>query len=111
MKVLGSVLVERLRDEDAGIVDEHIDPPEALLSLVDQVAGSRRFTNVTVDQQQVVGWSQRSRDCYTSRVRDYVEALGKEFLGQAESDAARGSSNDCCLRVFAIHSYTDGNWL
>src|SRR6185436_546624 len=107
-EVLGSVLDERLRHKDTCVVEEHIDSPESLFGAADQLPRGGHLTHVAIDQQQIVGWSQRSRSRHPARVRHHVEARGEESFGQTEPNAAGSSGNYCCLFMVVSHGYTDG---
>src|SRR5262249_40333037 len=64
VEVLGRVFNTRLRHEDAGIVDEPVDPSEPPLGAVNQLLRRRRLADIAIDQQQAVRWDQSPRVGY-----------------------------------------------
>src|SRR5262245_2911402 len=53
VEVLGRVVREGLGDEDAGIVDERVDPPEAGQRLLDDALGGGGIANVAGDRENI----------------------------------------------------------
>ena len=54
VEVLGRVVGEGLGDEDAGIVDQRVDPPEPRDRLPNDALGGRRIADVAADRQDVL---------------------------------------------------------
>ena len=98
VEVLGRVVGEGLGDEDAGIVDQRVDPPEARNRLPDHALGGRRIADVAADGQDVriTGLLDRAGGRH-----DPIVAIA-ERLDQAGADALRRTGDDGDF-LFAAH--------
>jgi len=95
IQILRHVGRDRLCDEYAGVVDQHVDLPESIDTGVDQTARRLRQRYVAGHSQELLGEPERSRrriqPILGAAVSDDVVASLQVRLGQRVSDAARCS--------------------
>ena len=88
--VVSRVVGEGLADEDPGVVDQAVDPPEPVERLLDHALGGLGFGDVTLDGEEVglVGRARSSARCRRRRTRHDGTRL------PAGADALRGAGDD-----------------
>ena len=88
--VLDGVIRERLADVDTGVVDQRVDPPEAIESLVDRALRGRRRRRCRPR------WSTKSRSSAAAATCDADDRVpGVTVTGhEARADALRGAGDD-----------------
>src|SRR4029453_1146127 len=97
LEVLGGVVRERLAEEDAGVIDQHVDRLEARQCRLDDLGGSGRLADMAVHPRDVI----RSRDlggfAHPSRVGHDVETPFDKPIHDSRTDSLRSSGHDGCL--------------
>jgi hypothetical protein len=98
VEILGRVVGERLGDEDAGIVDQRVDPAEARVCLFDNALCRRRIADISGHGKDVgiTALLDGARRCH-----DPVVAVA-EGLDQAGADTL-GSAGDDGDFAFVVH--------
>jgi hypothetical protein len=101
-EVVGCVVGERLRDEDAGVVDEGVDAPEAFKCPTDDPVGGGGIGDVSFDAEhaRVPSWLERARS------GDNRPAPPPILCDKAGADALRTPSDNRDLPVLMAHDLT-----
>ncbi|MCY1448301.1 hypothetical protein D9M71_649590 [compost metagenome] len=98
LDVSRGVLGHRLGDEDAGIVDQHVDLAEGFNGLGEQSFSRLRLGNVAFHQEEVCRIAQFIRGVLQARqgagVADYIVAALKVGFGDGETQAAGSAGDD-----------------
>jgi len=94
LKFLLCVLVERLRDKDARIVDQHVQTSESAHGGLNEPGPRSGVANVAIGQQEIRAGLQLPGRSDGARVRYDVKAFVAKRVGQREADPAAGRSGD-----------------
>src|SRR6267143_336158 len=103
LDVVDDVVGGRLCDEDARIVDEHVDVPESFERYLEQTLADFGSADVSFDRDEAVGRAERALNLLQARLRacvgnDHITAVEK-CLSQRQADSTRGSRHDRGLRA------------
>lgn len=96
LDVFRAVFDEGFGQEEASVVDQHVDLAEGVDAGLNQAAGGFRLGDVAghADEggavQLCLGLGEASGG---AGIADHIEATGEESLGQAEADAAGGAGD------------------
>ncbi|MNC37132.1 hypothetical protein D3C75_856870 [compost metagenome] len=92
------VLGKWLGNEDAGVVDQQVDPAKGLLGAGEQALRRARLGDVASHADEARWVAEASGGLLqaglATGVADHVVAAFEEGLGQGETQAARGPGND-----------------
>jgi hypothetical protein len=102
-EVVDRIVREGLGDEDPGIVDERVDPPEPRHRLFDDALGRCRIADVAGYGSSIVIAAQLDR----ARRRHYPVIAIAISLDQCSADTLRGASDNDDFLLCA-HSKTSG---
>jgi len=96
-EIIERVLRERLADVDAGVVDQRVDPPEPIASLIDRSSRGLRIGDVAGDRDVIalvsIGRRERPRNADDGIPGTAVsrDKPGTDAVGRAGNDRHRGS--------------------
>jgi hypothetical protein len=97
LEVVGRVFGERLGEEDAGIVDQDVDRPEARQGRLDDIRGRCRFADVTVHQRHVIGGRDLVGSGHFAGIGNHIETTFEKRFHNSCADPLRRSGHDRCL--------------
>ncbi len=96
LDVFRAIFDEGFGQEEASVVDQHVDLAEGVDAGLNQTAGGLRLGDVTATPMKA-GLSSCALALGEASggagIADHIEATGEESLGQAEADAAGGAGD------------------
>src|SRR5262249_33852929 len=95
VEVFRRVFGEGLRNKNARIVYQHIDPAKSRYGSIHNRRCRAWMTDVSVNQGQICGCSERVYFSNLPRVCDYVVPSFQECFDESRSDPLRRTSNNC----------------
>ena len=104
--VLGGVVGEWLGEEDACVVDQGVDAPEAVNCLADDLVGGGLVGHVARDREDV--WVLRRLD--VERIRHDRPASLPVSVDEAGADSLRAAGDDCYLLPGFVHGFSVLMW-
>src|SRR5262249_50615819 len=96
-QIVSRILREGFREEDAGIVDKHIERSEPARGDAGDLFCRCRIADVPGNQREIVCLLERSRPCDVARVRNHIVSLSQEGLNNTCSDALRAAGHNYCF--------------
>jgi hypothetical protein len=111
---LGRMLLDRARDADARVVDQHVEPPVALAVGVDDLLDALLVAHVRGDGMGVQALVGERLD----RILELLRAPGRDrqpvpllaqHAGDREADPAGSSGHQCGTALHSLSSSSDGD--